>query len=132
MITKEKFDENVMIAQFMNIPIVQDEFHGECWNVGEQTPKVWLKGHENGLFNTAFPLPFYKSWDWLIPVVEKVETIANLVKIDRDTCFIDAQNLNKDEVWMVVGGSKIEVTYKAIIEFIKWYNKENKNANRES
>lgn len=80
---------------------------------------------------------FHNSWDWLMPVVEKIESL-NLeingvltsfdVTISYQYCqIIDEEGLgicginthSKDNK------SKIEAVYKAVIEFIKWYN-ENK------
>jgi hypothetical protein len=69
------------------------------------------------------------SWDWLIPVVEKIETIdingemVILEAIGKRAKFIlefGCRILPDNE-----GRSKIEATYKAVVEFIKWYN-ENK------
>jgi hypothetical protein len=53
------------------------------------------------------------SWDWLIPVVEKIKRAKFILEFG---CRILPDN---------EGRSKIEATYKAVVEFIKWYN-ENK------
>ena len=83
-------------------------------------------------------LMFHKSWDWLMTVVEKIETIERTVaSITHNQCAIIDENyadLSKpkecreirfEEIWEE-GNTKLEATYKAVIEFIKWYNT-NKN-----
>jgi len=77
-------------------------------------------------------LKFHKSWDWLMPVVEKIESefcssnihyySAGMMKQEYVVEFlgynIDYDNSQYDK-------SKIKAVYKAVIKFIKWYN-ENK------
>ncbi len=53
------------------------------------------------------------SWDWLMPVVEKIEGLGYFYS-DSDGERIQVTNIQ--------GKSKIEATYKAVVEFIKWYN----------
>jgi hypothetical protein len=77
-------------------------------------------------------LKFHKSWEWLMPVVKRIRGIEEGMLVERidfmpndgiaihitgrDSIIVDA-NGNHD-------GDK-EATYKAVVEFIKWYN-ENK------
>ena len=53
-------------------------------------------------------LKYHLSWDWLMPVVEKIEQVHEGVP----------QELIKLSLF-----STIDEVYNAIIEFIKWYNK---------
>jgi hypothetical protein len=116
---------NKLIAEFCSKPY--DKNH------------LWFKGKE-GI------LKYHKSWDWLMPVVEKIESLwisgaqprctirGNFVEIVHEVGYhnIDyAKNsdLKKDNQ---IGGacytnnySKIENTCRMVVEFIKWYN-ENK------
>lgn len=70
---------------------------------------------------TVDELQYHKSWDLLMPVVEKIETTNNgctLVIIEDERCHIDNQNgIEIDSV----GHTKIEATYNAVVEFIKKY-----------
>jgi hypothetical protein len=59
------------------------------------------------------------SWDWLVPVVEKIE---NLNQASVDIYYNCCEIAIPDDMIRVDGHSKIESTYKAVIEFIKWYN----------
>ena len=66
-------------------------------------------------------LKYHRSWDWLMPVICKIESMGCEVvhrvgdcivyKIDEKEnyrCIIDIQGINK-----------LESTYKAVVEFIK-------------
>jgi hypothetical protein len=98
---------------------IQDEFETYAYKVDE--------------------LPYHLNWDWLMSVVEKIESIGfhtTISKIDSlvfHNCFIkhnvgekyeyDYADAKRQE--RILSRSKIEATYKAIVEFIVWYN-ENK------
>ena len=71
---------------------------------------------------------FDSSWDWLIIVIKKITNYCKEAKYNKDTKefnqivenqwkrFYDYQSYN-------IFDNKIEPVYKAVIEFIKWYNK---------
>mgnify|MGYP003135098253 CR=1 FL=1 len=82
----------------------------------------------------AFPfddLHFHESWDWLMPVVEQIESLGYCYdRIDADV-FINKQS-------SLGGGSIIpnpmdhntmtmlEKTYCVVVQFIEYYNNTNK------
>ena len=77
-------------------------------------------------------LRYHSSWDWLMPVVDKIESIddgafdINILK--NGTQIFEYQADGKvivDNVGMISFEDKIEHVFEAVIEFIKWYN-ENK------
>lgn len=82
-------------------------------------------------------LNFDNSWDWLMPVVEKIENIQLpcpsmvkvIVKIAGTSCRIYKGEWNDDKEGFISVVdydkvfTKIKSTYLAVIEFIKWYNK---------
>lgn len=73
-------------------------------------------------------LKYHNSWDWLMPVVEKIESLGANVLIGRMLCDIKYTNpLNEDEIFeiRIVSGIKINAVNGAVVKFIKWYN-ENK------
>ena len=88
-------EENELIAQFMGLE------------------------KENGLYLFTTPMDDYKtdtlyfdtSWDWLMPVVEKIYRDRGL----------------DDEIILMIRNSiaelNLESMYKAVVEFIKQYNK---------
>ena len=73
---------------------------------------------------------YHNSWDWLMPVVEKIESLED--KYDYFTVNISGGNnpyieSSTGELIADIAGfelTKIQATYKAVVEFIKWYNKQ--------
>ena len=68
---------------------------------------------------TVDELQYHKSWDWLMPVVEKIEQTndgCTLVIIEDERCHIDNQKGFEIDS---VGHTKIEAVYNAVIKFIK-------------
>jgi hypothetical protein len=69
---------------------------------------------------------FHISWDWLMPVVDKIEsfegTHGNNYKftIQNETSYIDCTNIISSPSVK----SKIESTYQVVVEFIEWYNEQ--------
>jgi hypothetical protein len=77
-------------------------------------------------------LKYNSSWDWLMPVIEKIEETTYeetsfYTIIGYKYCEIESmedvgfESIDKD------GNSKLEATYKAGIEFIKWHNESTGN-----
>lgn len=82
--------------------------------------------------------PLYPSWNWLIRVVEKIESIHDDhhghfgVYINGNSCTIHGTNLHKalrdlegyGSVYFdnVVMDTKLESTWNAVVNFIAWYN----------
>jgi hypothetical protein len=82
--------------------------------------------------NTCGVVLYEVSWDWLMPVVEKIEE-TNFIKIVGKYCGINKTSANSFNNWVATEGisfmnpkSKIESTYKAVVKFIKWHNKNKK------
>lgn len=78
-------------------------------------------------------LMFDYQWNWLMPVVEKIENLEYLNRMGRFnvnainfeenyTCVIKD---NEQPFIQVEGEDKRTATYNAVIDFIEWYN-ENK------
>ena len=80
---------------------------------------------------------YHSSWDWLMPVVEKIEKEGYEISIssqmeyindDTETywhqdCCISSDN---QEIVNTTGKSKINSVYAAVVQFIQWYNTQNK------
>jgi hypothetical protein len=67
-------------------------------------------------------LKYDTDWNWLMVVVEKIESMNYYVDIMNK-----AVSINNDEDMIVdLSGkdfsTKIEAVYTAVLEFIKWYN----------
>jgi len=65
------------------------------------------------------------SWDWLMPVVEKIEDTWDFsVHIEDFCCTIFTRSV---EFSFESPESKIDATYKAVVELIQWYNEQEKS-----
>jgi len=69
----------------------------------------------------AGDLKYNTSWDWLMPVVEKIESLMWEVEIRATRCTIE-QYPDSSKYFYGANGDKIKSTYHAVVEFIKWYN----------
>jgi hypothetical protein len=94
---------NILIAEFMGLPLVLCNIGTENGAVteGYQHPKVDVPCTANGL-------QYKYSWDWLMPVIQKCRQENRLEYFDR--------------VYYALEECDINVTYKAVVEFIKNQN----------
>lgn len=114
---------NRVIAEFMGWKFVE----------ADNKYAAHFKKH-GGDFVYANRLEYHTSWDWLMPVVEKIESIGKTcVSITHRSCEITPiiYSVKKDRmVWhqtiFVMHENKIASTYAAVLQFITWYNTTNK------
>ena len=126
---KEILEGNKIIVKFMGFSERKPD---------EEFETVWFK---KGGFNQygINQLKYHLSWDWLMPVIEKIESVwvghtQPRVMIEGTYCqiadsggyFAKNSKLNKDNQ---LGGecypnkyTKIENTYRMVIKFIEWHN----------
>ena len=91
--------ENKLIAEFMEYP-----------NLGTKGDFSYLKYH--------------KSWDWLMPVVEKIENLGYEFFIVEDRVKVSHNTDHSIETIIdLTSRSKLNATYNAVVEFINQYNK---------
>lgn len=119
-------EDNRVIAEFMGLEL----------SVFDDSPKNFssLKHYKN-------ELKYHSSWEWLMPVVEKIEKIFDEhdgyygVYISSNSCSIEGTLLHKalkDSAYgavyynQVVLEDKLSSTYQAVVMFIKWYNAKQK------
>ncbi len=89
------------------------EFHGEF--------DVWKP--TDGIY--PFPLKYNSSWDWLMPVVEKIESLDGnfIVTIEALYCVI-SENGENPIIECQQHETKIENVFQVVIQFIEWYNQQ--------
>jgi len=111
-------DGNKLIAEFMGAEIL--EMAGMVYCVFSKTKQPWVTD-----------LKYHESWDWLMPVVEKIETVEgfdmNEIQYHTEsghsmTIYMDSDDYAQQR--RVYAKSKIEAAYKAIVEFIEWHNEQ--------
>ena len=76
--------------------------------------------------NVNATMKYHSSWDWLMPIIEKIEGLGFEVLIGRISCNINKILDRENPIASFVCGDisrKIEIVYEAITEFINWYNK---------
>jgi len=110
-----------LIAKFFGVEPDEKNFY-DGWEL-QKSGLPFLTGI---MGNGTRDLPFDREWDWLMPVVGKIENITDrfvVVTIEGNSCTISAED--KDGLYYKVTltrNSKIESTYEAVVSFIKWYN----------
>ena len=137
--TQEEIEGNKLIAEFMGATKGFNSREGEFYYLPDRKP-------------TYLPteLKYHDSFDWLMPVVEKIESLnLGTLKVNRfgnehdagfDTTFrnanvvfrIEYKDVHIDlvgdmqiwEGWKHIDKyhSKKEAVWFAVVEFIKWYN----------
>jgi len=80
-----------------------------------------------------YPRQFHYSWDWIIPVVEKIRSLDNMVNLN----FWSETNATECVIynWEDFGSaeirnecqSSIESVYLSVVEFIRWHNQNSKD-----
>lgn len=64
-------------------------------------------------------LQYQDDWNLLMEVVEKIESLGIVVEIRENVCYIETSQGNYTSE---LEETKIQATYKAVVEFVKWYN----------
>lgn len=122
--------DNELIARFMKVGEITQHFD----SYGIKKPIYWTEA--NNFRTRTYDLPdmsikdfineskYHTSWDWLMPVVEKINKTKNKygstdVIIYRMTCHV---NDPEQIIVEATGKNMMEATYKAVVEFIKWHN----------
>jgi hypothetical protein len=123
---KEETQDNMLIAEFMGNKM-NGVFYISGYDANFPTQRLV---HPNDL-------EYHESWDWLMPVVEKIRLLGNTVDIStnyfskkypiNNGCRIN-ENTQIPKLFIFKENKDILINcvYEAIIEFIKRYN-ENKS-----
>ena len=117
-------ENNKLIAEFMGLIVLKEKeiISWEDLNITTHSISEFQRYHA--------------EWNWLMPVVEKIESlnitplygkewIRFSVNIEYDFCKIEHLKITGSKIIAISTSecnSKLQATYKAVIEFIKWYN----------
>ena len=105
---------NKLIAEFMGEKIIPSE-DSVRYKDGSEVVIDSVKGWRVCKYHT--------SWDWLMPVVEKIEKLGYSVFIQNDACWIKVARAGmKMPLISELGENKISAAFIAIVQFIQWYN----------
>jgi len=148
-------EENKLIAEFMGLRkgfttvkyyhpvtrarVISNDTKEECFLIHEDDVTIYTDrpgfewqdiDDENYLVTKVDGLKYDSDWNWLMAVVEKIESVedgkydVNILKngtqiVDYSSGGIEICN----NVGKIGYDEKIEHTYQAVVDFIKWYNK---------
>jgi hypothetical protein len=120
---KEIIELNIMFADFMKYPK-----NGVFYDIDVINPITF-----NGRVHHQEQLCFHLSWEWLMPVVEMIESlnwhpkwsVSYRVIIYPSYCQIDIgqETIGNEGTFIEIGKTKREAVWFCCVEFIKWYNK---------
>ena len=103
--------ENKLIAEFMGLSIKE----GVCYytDADDMFPM--------GIEVKEPYIPYHTSWDWLMPVVEKIESDEryDVDIMQYGTRISDNQEEIVNNIANISFDKKIDHTYQAVVEFIK-------------
>ncbi len=122
--TQEQIIEgNKLIAEFMGFEKNGKYNNLDCWFVPDKNPMIQKYSSWGGNMSmTTEGLRFNTSWDWIMSVIEKIESLGyhtNIEYFGEHRVFFSHDCIGERE------SDKITATYKAVIQFINWY-KQNK------
>ena len=127
MTPKEIIEGNKLIAEFMG---------GEVKSIGDFPNVFWKLSYRPSYSGITIDLlEYHSSWDWLMPVVEKIENCFEryvIVTIKGTGCHITLftqyamvhNGIDFPNIDYHHENSKIEAVWLAVVEFIKWYNQQ--------
>ena len=114
--------DNKLIVEFMGYEYIPFDpnlsigaLNTPCgyWKIGDyikflKSPNYLCRRHKD--------LRYHQSWDWLMPCVEKINSLHKLDLWNKN-------NVDRYALMEALDGVDINDTYYLIIMFIKWYNK---------
>ena len=116
--------DNELIAEFMELPR-NEEFGKVYWDYKKTGIPIYY-------LPTRY-LGYHRSWDWLMPVVEKIWSLGYsfILHFPSGDYFFTGvvsynNNYHKKQENDVNNIRPINCAYQAVIEFIKWYNENKK------
>ena len=116
-------ETNKLIAEFLGLQLEQDQ------------ERLYINGLGTKLINETFN----KDWNWLMEAVENIESLEDTERFEITNSGVNITHYQTKEVKFIYNGyhtnkgmylltekavdTKIEAVYMAVVEFIKWYNK---------
>ena len=130
---ENNIENNKLIAEFLGFELFNNKYY-------ELSQFGYMK--TNGEWSDVFypeTLKFHKDWNWLMEVVENIESLEDTERFEITNSGVNITHYQTKEVKFIYNGyhtnkgmylltekavdTKIEAVYMAVVEFIKWYNK---------
>ena len=127
-------ENNKLIAKFMGWN--ENKFY--CMDTHRDNPLNWFNKNEKtghcfnkcSCKNNSTIFHYHWSWDWLMPVVEKIESLGYFVKISTKMSAISRDNKGNSDSYLVKAvfgdDNKLKKTYDCVVSAIKYINYKNK------
>lgn len=129
-------ENNRLLAEFLEFKKVEyyNNYHAFIipdYLAYHEYKNLTLENNNEVVAWDAENLLFHKNWNWLMNVVEKIESLNYAVYIQTRSTRIESED-GKLMFWFFVGqsedgkyeiNSKIEAVYNTCVEFVKNYNK---------
>lgn len=118
---------NKLIALFMGMDKLPPRYYNEMNPALEYFGKKDSHNYSNVV--NEMELNYHSHWDWLMPVVEKIESLKSvdgrgevnyIVTIEESYCVVSQGGENS--IVEVIGDDKIESVWLTVVDFIQWYN----------
>jgi hypothetical protein len=109
-------ENNKLIAEFMGWKLGHPELLELRWS------DEWFDGRDKK--TTKGFLHFDTDWNWLMEVVEKIESLCSNRGFEISARFVHIRVNNNLTISSGVKDNRIEAVYNVCIEFIKWYNQQ--------
>jgi hypothetical protein len=123
MTDEEILEGNKLIAEFIGWKEYQDSLNSNKGRIVMEFP-----GKKSVFLDM---MKYHSSWDWLMPVVEKIEKNGAIVEMWGSlgwNCRIWVMENGEKKVNLLDGDKEtlIEAAFPVVVEFIKWYNQNGK------
>ncbi len=128
-------NKNKLIAEFMGFPKQSDavDRRTTAYYIGDVIIANNTKNqNEDGVFHPDDML-FHISWNWLMPIIEKIETLGytfekNYQPIDKDWQSLIVKG--NDILYQEFNPESIKASYYVVCELINQLSKNNFNLNK--
>lgn len=130
-ILPHKFEDKKLIVEFMDCEVYETYRSPTAIDYSVKGQMV-IDFREKGFLVGGFEdrmmftnLAFDSSFDWIVPVVEKIEAMGYVVEIWWNQCRIidnEVHGATRERLFPRAGKTKLEAVFLTVIAFIKYYN----------
>ena len=115
----ERIEGNRLIAEFMGFV-----------NTTPTDPDFNIYMNTDGVMRELFGMQYHNRWDWIMPVVEKIELLNNCrnsILICKDWVSINVPIAGEANKFFESKccRDKLKNTWNVCVDFIKWHNSQN-------
>ena len=108
---------NKLIAIFEGYKLITPAMRREPETWKESYWEIKPEGHGTQVLGTENGLSYHRSWDWLIPVIDKITSMSEYFIYKEETSNIVSEG------GIYINTKFISSTWDDVIGFIEWYNK---------